>query len=94
MKVTETKLAELKQLRKHRDSLIHAQREAQLRYQQEIEVVEAEIGEKEKELFSDGGGLAEPEGPWNVEHEGIVHSDGSKVETIYEREYVFDNTKE
>lgn len=95
MSVTEGKLAELKQLRIHRDNLIHAFREARERYEQEIEAVQLELEKKEQELIQLGVvDLKEPEGPWNVEHEGVVHSDAAAGTHMYEREFVFDQPKD
>lgn len=61
------------------------------KYQNEIHAIETEMAQMESNRTADQD---MPQGPWNAEHEGVVHkSDVSDVH-LYERETVFENVHE
>lgn len=64
------------------------------KYQQQIQLIENELMQLGHENQPTINEVNEPEGPWNVEHEGIIRHNCEEDVHLFEREQVFENIHE
>ncbi len=64
------------------------------KYEAQIDLIETELMQLNQEAKPKMSNLDEPQGPWNIEHEGIIRHNCEEDIHLFEREQVFENIHE